>query len=345
MSTEDRLKQMIGSSGSEGRASEAEWNQFARKAHAALYTRRIAAGLGTVALVAVVAFAAVSLRGANDTQPIPPAPAPDTTSEPAPQETAAANEQVEVDATEQELWFVQEEKLSWGTTVAGGSISTAIAGDQPPDTRSAFWLDLLLQGPMGPDQEVGATTAIPEGTDLLRVMRNGTTLYVDLSSEFASGGGSLSMQMRVAQVVYTGTQFPGIESVRIMLEGEMVDAIGGEGFIVSEPLTRRDFQDFAPNVVVETPRPGDEFSPGDVVTGFANVFEANVSFRVLDADGKELTTDFTTATCGSGCWGDYEKALEFPLDSAQEGRIEVLTYSAEDGSPQDVISIPVMLVP
>lgn len=170
-------------------------------------------------------------------------------------------------------------------------------------------------------------------------------LFVDLSSEFGSGGGSMSMQMRVAQVVYQATQFSGIESARIMLEGEEVDAIGGEGIIVSEPLTRRDFQDFAPNVVVEQPRPGDEFSPGDIVSGFANVFEANVSFRVLDADGKELKTDFTTATCGTGCWGDYEKALNFPLDSPQEGRIEVLTYSAEDGSPQDVISIPVMLVP
>jgi hypothetical protein len=77
------------------------------------------------------------------------------------------------------------------------------------------------------------------------------------------------------------------------------------------------------------------------------VFEANVSFMVLDEDGNELKLDtpFTTATCGTGCWGDFTHVLDFPLTEPQEGRIVVLTYSAEDGSPQDEVSIPVMLVP
>ena len=227
----------------------------------------------------------------------------------------------------------------------GGTVPAGVADDDPISQKAAFWLDILVAGVPGPVAETGGTTTIPEGTEVLGVRRDGDVLYVDLSSEFESGGGSMSMQMRIAQVVYTATQFEGIDAARIMMEGEMVDAIGGEGVIVSEPLTRRDFQDFAPYIVVEEPRPGDEFSPGDIVSGFANVFEANVSFRVLDADGKELKTDFTTATCGNGCWGDFEKALDFPLDSPQEGRIEVLTYSAEDGSPEDVISIPVIFVP
>jgi germination protein M len=343
MSTEDRLKQMIGSADSEGRASEAEWNQFAQRAHGALLTRRAGMAIGTLALVAVAVFAAVTLRPTNDVAPAPPARTPDATAEPSatpePEPTV-----VDVPPSEQELWFVQGEKLSWGTTVAGGSVSSEIAGDQPPDARIAFWLELLLQGTMGPDQEAGATTTIPAGTELLRVMRNGTTSYVDLSAEFESGGGSLSMQMRVAQVVYTATQFPGIESVRIMIEGEMVDAIGGEGFIVSDPLTRRDFQDLAPNIVVESPRPGEVFANGDSVSGFANVFEATLQVRLVDENGTVLFEDFTTATCGTGCWGDFEIAVEpWAVDHAQDGRLEVFTYSAEDGSERDVVSIPVHL--
>lgn len=345
MSTEDRLRNLIGNAGMESRASEAEWNAFARKAHGALYTRRAAAALGTLALVGVVVFAAVTLRATGDTDPIPPAPAPSGTAEETVEPAPTQEPDAKVETSEQELWFVNGEKLSWSTTVAGGGIRADLASDDPIAQQAAYWIDFLLGGPMGAHQEAGDITVIPEGTELLGVRRDGETLFVDLSSEFESGGGSMSMQVRLAQVVYTATQFDGVESARIMIEGEMVDAIGGEGVIVSEPLTRRDFQDYAPNVVVETPRPGDEFSPGDVVSGFANVFEANVSFLVLDEDGNELASDFTTATCGTGCWGAFSKALEFSIDAPQPGRVVALTYSAEDGSPQDEISIPVMLVP
>jgi hypothetical protein len=347
MSTEDRLKGLIGSVKAESRASEQEWNAFAQKAHGALYTRRVATAVGTIALIGVVAFAAVTLRPAGNDNPIGPSTStsPTTAATPEPTPTGAAPEFVEVAGSEQELWFAHGEKLSWSTTFAGGQIPLEVAGDGPTDSRAGFWLDFLLGGPMGAHQEAGDTTAIPEGTKLLRVMRNGSTLFVDLSSEFESGGGSLSMQMRIAQVVYTATQFAGVDSVRIMIDGEMVDAIGGEGIIVAEPLTRRDFQDLAPNIVVEQPRPGQELSSGDTVSGFANVFEANVSINVVDENGKKLMETFTTATCGTGCWGEFTQALEFTVDHEQEGRLTVLTYSAEDGSPQDEVSIPVRLIP
>ena len=350
MSTENRLRNLIGNAGMESRASEAEWDAFARKAHGALFTRRAAAALGTVALIGVIVFAAITLRPTSDDQSIAPVgtPTPGVEETPVPQSTASAQEQYMVPDSEQELWFVNGEKLFWGTTVRGGPVATNLAGDDPVEQAAAFWLEVLLRGPQGPDLEAGATTTIPEGTELLGVRRGDATLFVDLSSEFESGGGSLSMQMRVAQVVYTATQFEGIDAVRIMIEGEMVDSIGGEGVMVERPLTRRDFEGFAPNIVLEEPRPGQEFSPGDLISGFANVFEANVSIVLTFGDGKgpegKIET-FTTATCGTGCWGDFDHLMEFDLQEPTEGRLTVLTYSAEDGSEQDVISIPVMLVP
>lgn len=345
MSTEDNIKRLIGAADVETRADEAEWNQFARKAHGALLMRRAGIALGAVAVIAIGFFGAQTLT--NDTTPeLQPAPPATNGPEPTQTETTEAPpENVQVPATEQELWYVQEEKLSWSSTILGGEVPADLAGDDPTIQKAAMWLQTLFSAVLGPVEETGGTTTIPRGTELLGLEQKGSTLYIDLNSKFESGGGSLSMQMRVAQVVYTATQFEGIDAARITIEGEMVDAIGGEGVMVDRPLTRRDFQGFAPNIVVEGPRPGEEFGSGDLVTGFANVFEANVSINVEDANGKMLEETFTTATCGSGCWGDFTQALEFVVDERQEGRITVLTYSAEDGSPQDQISIPVMLVP
>lgn len=347
MSTEDRLKNLIGNAGTEGRASEAEWNAFARKAHGALFTRRAATGLGAVAVIALAVFAGAALFGdapREGSRPIAPAAshsaAPEPSATPSP-----ATEGITIETSEQELWFVQGEKLMWSTTATGGGIAAESADDDPIAQKAAFWLKMLTSEVPSPVAESGGTTTIPEGTEVLHVKRDDATLFVDLSSEFESGGGSLSMQMRVAQVVYTATQFEGITAVRIMIEGEMVDSIGGEGVIVSTPLLRQDFEDLAPPVVVEDPRPNEELSGQVVISGFANVFEANVSIRLLDANGELVEEAFTTATCGSGCWGDYSHSLEFSVDEPQEGRLEVLIYSAEDGSPQNVISLPVMLVP
>jgi hypothetical protein len=75
------------------------------------------------------------------------------------------------------------------------------------------------------------------------------------------------------------------------------------------------------------------------------VFEANVSIRILDAAGNILKKTFATATCGTGCWGDFSETLAFEVPERQQGRVEVLTYSAEDGSEQDLVSIPVVLSP
>ncbi|MEA2497611.1 MAG: hypothetical protein QOH26_16 [Actinomycetota bacterium] len=344
MNTEDRLKQMMDAARGESNATEDEWNDFVHRAHRPLYMRRAAAVVGAAALIAVGAFSAVALMS-NDPSPSPLPPAASNNGSPEPDDTAQPNNTVTVPPAEHELWFVQNERLSWGTTEMGGEFPNDVSTDGPESEEAAYWLNILVGGPTGPDQEVGATTAIPEATELLGVSREGDVLYVDLSSEFESGGGSLSMQMRVAQVVYTGTQFEGVEAVRITIEGEQVDAIGGEGVIVSEPLTRRDFQDVAPYIVVESPKPGETISSPVTVTGFANVYEANVGIRLFDENGNKLRETFTTATCGTGCWGDFSESVKFRVNFEQEGRLEVLTYSAEDGSPQNVVSIPVTLVP
>ncbi len=347
MNTEDRLKQMMSAARVEETATHAEWASFVGRAHRPLYMRRAVLAVGALAIIGVGAFATSAfLADDSSPRPVPPV-GPTESAAPSPKPTPEEPARVEVPQSEQELWFVQTEfgeTLSWtSTSIGGGRVSREVAGDDPEAQKAAFWLQFLLAGPQGPIVEAGDTSAIPEGTELLHVARDGSTLEVDLSSEFTSGGGSLSMQMRVAQIVYMGTQFDGIDTVRILIEGERVDGIGGEG--VPPGGTRRDFQNVAPAIVLESVKPGDEVTSPVTIAGFANVFEANVTIRILDANGDELNLKFTTATCGSGCWGDFSEDVAFEVTEEQEGRIEVLTYSAEDGSERDLISIPVVLVP
>lgn len=103
--------------------------------------------------------------------------------------------------------------------------------------------------------------------------------------------------------------------------------------------------DAEPAIVVRTPVAGDEIVSPVTVAGTADVFEATVSIRILDANGQELAATFTTATCGTGCRGKYSEEVFFFTEQRQDGTIEVFESSAADGSPLNLVSVPVVLVP
>ena len=98
-------------------------------------------------------------------------------------------------------------------------------------------------------------------------------------------------------------------------------------------------------IVVESPEPGASVSSPVTISGTADVFEATVSIRILDAAGNEIARTFTTATCGSGCRGDFRESVSFEIDSEQAGTIEVFEESAENGSASNVVTLDVTLVP
>lgn len=196
-------------------------------------------------------------------------------------------------------------------------------------------LDSLLSGVNADEASRGLSTLIPQGTRLLGVSVSGTTATVNLSGEFASGGGSLSMMGRVAQVVFTATQFPTIESVSFELDGVAVDVLGGEGIVLEDPQTRADWEDFSPAVLVESPVRGDSAVLSDPlrVTGSANVFEAQFAVRIVDGSGVQVVDSPVMATSGTGTRGTFDVTFDLPAESAPgAGWIEVGYDSAMDGS-------------
>jgi len=210
-------------------------------------------------------------------------------------------------------------------------------------TPASAAMTALLAGPSEAEKAAGLTSAIPEGTRLLGLDIENGTATVDLSSEFESGGGTTSVLMRLAQVVYTLTQFPTVERVEFKIDGKPVRVFSGEGVVLDHPQTRDDFADQLPPILVESPAIGETVSSPISVSGTADVFEATVSMRVLDADGNVIRSATTTARCGSGCRGTFKGKVPFDVASTQQGTLEVFEASAKDGQPMFVVSIPVML--
>jgi spore germination protein GerM len=80
-------------------------------------------------------------------------------------------------------------------------------------------------------------TEIPAGVRLLGLSVRDGIAVIDLTDAVTSGGGSSSMQGRVWQIVYTGTQL-GVRQVRILINGAERQALGGEGVLIDRPIGR-----------------------------------------------------------------------------------------------------------
>ena len=147
----------------------------------------------------------------------------------------------------------------------------------------------------------------------------------------------------VAQTVATLTRFPTVERVAFRIDGEPV-SIAGEGVDVVRPIGRRAIEEQTPQILVESPLPGDAVSSPIRLRGTANVFEATVSLEVRDETGATVLRDFTTATSGTGTRGTFDTRLTVPEAS---GNLTIVAFesSAEDGRPLHVVRVPVTVAP
>jgi germination protein M len=205
----------------------------------------------------------------------------------------------------------------------------------------------LLAGPN--DGELGARpamyTTIPDGTRYLGLHIDAGVATVNLSKEFESGGGSASVLGRLAQVVYTLTQFPTVKAVRFELDGEPVTAFSGEGVVLEKPVGRADYTDQLPAIFVDRPAWGGVLANPARLVGLANVFEASFQFRIVDGAGRALAAGPVMASCGTGCWGTFDVTIQYTAKAAGWGTLQVFEPSAKDGSPTKLTEYPVWLTP
>jgi spore germination protein GerM len=122
-----------------------------------------------------------------------------------------------------------------------GVLARELETDRP---TAEFAMRQLLMGPTSEEQQA-FRTAIPPGTELLGVSVERGVADLNLSAQFEAAGAELLHLLRVAQVVWTLTELPDVDSVRFRIHGAPRPVVDQNG-VAHERLGRGRYSRFAP---------------------------------------------------------------------------------------------------
>lgn len=104
----------------------------------------------------------------------------------------------------------------------------------------SFAIYALINGPTAKEKGFGVYTEIPSSTKVLSISEFTDKVIINLSSDFEQGGGTEGLYKRLFQLIKTAKRNTN-RPVYLYLNNKQVDVIGGEGIMISQPLS----EDFA----------------------------------------------------------------------------------------------------
>ena len=252
-------------------------------------------------------------------------------------------------------YFLLEDPFNGGEVVNEPALVPVLRTVPKSPEAAKAAINALLAGPSAKERAAmpHVVTLIPAGSKLRGIEVSGGLATVDLSAGFASlspedsaDGGVFSLRARLAQVVYTLTQFSTVDRVTFELEGKPVKEFSSAEVVLDKPVTRATYRDrYLPLIFVDRPAWGAALlSPGQV-TGLANVAEAQFRIALLDRNDKVLVDRPVVASCGTGCWGRFDVTLSYDVATAQWGTLRVWDVSEASGRDVAVREYPVWLRP
>ncbi len=131
-----------------------------------------------------------------------------------------------------------------------------------------------------------------------------------------------------------------MDSVRLEVNGHVVTSI--DGAPVPQPAARGSFVRLLPAILVSRPAIGARVPATVTVAGTADVFEAALTVRIINAKGRLLARQHITATCGTGCRGTYSVMLPYHVRRAQAGTIVIFDSGGRIAHPH-IVRVPVRL--
>ena len=100
-----------------------------------------------------------------------------------------------------------------------------------------FAIKTLLAGPSIIETPQGYSSEIPKGTRLIELKETPKAYFINLSNDFQYGGGTESQYLRLKQLIKTVVNLKLDKPVFLYLNGKKAEVIGGEGILISQPLS------------------------------------------------------------------------------------------------------------
>lgn len=315
-------------------------------------TRRNPALIFAVAAVAVLALAlpVLLLRGDGEpvgtTLPAPVTTTPGETPTTVPTTTPPTTDPAHLEVEFQGVIFVaQAPENSFGSNPALVPLNVTLFDDSGVlGEGDGPWGVLAKLATLGVTLPDGLFTTIPEGVEVHSGpgFEPGEVRELEVNDKFLEGAGGLLADMTMLnQIIYTATYDDPEAEVLFLYQGRHIEAYGTEGLSLVDPVGRDSFIDELNLIILTQPLNfGSDGLPQ--VEGLANVFEAVVTVQIVDTEsGETLYEEPVMASCGTGCWGDFAHALDTP--AMREGTVvRVFWYSAADGEPANVVTVPVL---
>lgn len=111
----------------------------------------------------------------------------------------------------------------------------------PPNTQGVAKsaLEAMVDG-AAPDlyAQTGFSAVLPKGTKVNGLNISNGVATVDFSKQFNTASNAAEEQQRLTAVVYTLTQFPTVQQVRLQIEGQALTALA-KGTAIDTPLSRQ----------------------------------------------------------------------------------------------------------
>lgn len=103
-------------------------------------------------------------------------------------------------------------------------------------SKIRYSVNCLIRGPRPEEKQKGVYTEIPQSSQIINITETSDKVVVNLNSAFVNGGGTESLYKRLYQLIKTvklNTNLP----VYLFIDGQRADVVGGEGIMLSQPLS------------------------------------------------------------------------------------------------------------
>lgn len=103
-------------------------------------------------------------------------------------------------------------------------------------SRLKYAVSSLILGPKQSEKASGIYSEIPTGTEIIDIDERSNVVIINLSRKFEYGGGTDSVYKRLYQLIKT-VKRNCEKPVYLHIEGKQIDVIGGDGIMITQPLT------------------------------------------------------------------------------------------------------------